>query len=218
MSQVSAQPFRDRAEAGQLLAARVLELAGQDDVVILALPRGGVPVGFEVANALGVAFDVFVVRKLGVPGHEELAMGAIATGGIRLLNDDVVASLGIPGEVIDEVAGREQTELDRRELLYRGTRPRPSLVNKTVILVDDGLATGSTMRAAVAAVRDQMPKRIVVAVPVGAASTCNELRREADEVICLRSPHPFVAVGVWYRDFMPTSDDEVQALLSGTRS
>lgn len=215
MSEVSAQPFRDRAEAGQLLAARVLELVRREDAVVLALPRGGVPVGYEVAAALGVAFDVFVVRKLGVPGHEELAMGAIASGGIRLLNDEVVTSLGIPGEVIDVVARREQVELDRREQLYRGTRPHLSLVNKFVVLVDDGLATGSTMRAAVSAVRDHMPAHIVVAVPVGASSTCDELRREADEVICLRSPHPFVAVGLWYRDFSPTSDDEVRALLSG---
>lgn len=214
MPPVSAQPFRDRAEAGDLLAARLSGLADRDDVIVLALPRGGVPVGYEVANALRVAFDVFVVRKLGVPGHEELAMGAIASGGVRLVNHDVVAALGIPPAVIDQAARREQVELERRERLYRGSRPLIPLNNKTVVLVDDGLATGSTMRAAVTAVRQQQPAHIVVAVPVGAAATCEELASEADEVICLRSPDPFVAVGLWYRDFTPTSDNEVRALLA----
>ena len=216
--QVSSQPFRDRAEAGDLLAARLSGLADRDDVVVLALPRGGVPVGYEVARSLRVPLDVFVVRKLGVPGHEELAMGAIASGGVQLVNDDVVAPLGIPPEVIDQVAQREQIELQRREQLYRGNRPLVPLKNKSVILVDDGLATGSTMRAAVIAVRQQEPARIIVAVPVGAPSTCEELGREADEVICLRSPDPFVAVGLWYRDFTPTSDHEVRALLAGNES
>ena len=211
--QVSSQPFADRAEAGQLLAARFSAMAGRDDVIVLALPRGGVPVGYEVAQALGVELDVFVVRKLGVPGHEELAMGAIASGDVRLLNDDVVDALGIPETVIDRVAERERIELARREQLYRGSRPLAPLVNKTVILVDDGLATGSTMRAAVTAVRQQQPARIVVAVPVGAPSTCSELSRDADEVVCLRTPEPFVAVGLWYRDFSETSDAEVRALL-----
>ncbi len=214
MPQVSSQPFRDRAEAGDLLAARLSGLADRDDVIVLALPRGGVPVGYEVASALRVAFDVFVVRKLGVPGHEELAMGAIASGGVRLVNHDVVDALGIPPEVIDQAARREQVELERRERLYRGSRPLIPLANKTVVLVDDGLATGSTMRAAVTAVGQQQPARIIVAVPVGASSTCEELAGEADEVICLRSPDPFMAVGLWYRDFTPTSDNEVRTLLA----
>ncbi len=170
MPQVSSQPFRDRAEAGDLLATRLSGLADRDDVVVLALPRGGVPVGYEVARSLRVAFDVFVVRKLGVPGHEELAMGAIASGGVRLVNHDVVDSLGVPQNVIDQVAKREQVELERRERLYRGTRPLIPLANRTVVLVDDGLATGSTMRAAVTAVRRQQPARLIVAVPVGASS------------------------------------------------
>ena len=215
MLQVSSQPFRDRAEAGDLLAARLVELADHDDVVVLALPRGGVPVGYEVAKSLRVPLDVFVVRKLGVPGHEELAMGAIASGGVRLINHDVVDALGIPVTVLDQVTQREQAELDRRERLYRGTRPLIPLKDKTVVLVDDGLATGATMRAAATAVRQQEPARIIVAVPVGATSTCQELATEADEVICLRSPNPFVAVGLWSRDFTPTSDHEVRTLLAG---
>ena len=158
-------------------------------------------------------FDVFVVRKLGVPGHEELAMGAIATGGVRLVNDEVVDALGIPANVIDAVAAREQRELERREQLYRGDRAPIALTNKTVILVDDGLATGSTMRAAVMAARQQQPARVIVAVPVGAPSTCADLAREADEVVCVRTPDPFVAVGLWYRDFTPTTDHEVRTLL-----
>jgi putative phosphoribosyl transferase len=211
--QVSSQPFAHRAEAGELLAARFSALADRDDVIVLGLPRGGVPVAFEIARALGVALDVFVVRKLGVPGHEELAMGAIASGGVQLVNHDVVDALGIPANVIDRVAERERLELERREQLYRGSRPLTPLANKTVILADDGLATGSTMRAAVIAVRQQQPAKIIVAVPVGAPSTCSELGNDADEVVCLRSPEPFVAVGLWYRDFTPTSDAEVHALL-----
>ena len=213
MPQVSSQPFSNRAEAGELLAARFSALADRADVIVLALPRGGVPVGYEVARALGVALDVFVVRKLGVPGHEELAMGAIASGDVRLVNHDVVDALGIPANVIDQVTVRERLELERREQLYRGSRPLAPLANKTVILVDDGLATGSSMRAAVTAVRLQQPAKIIVAVPVGAPSTCSELSADADEVVCLRSPEPFVAVGLWYRDFTPTSDAEVRALL-----
>ena len=213
MPQVSSQPFTNRAEAGELLAARFSALANRNDVIVLGLPRGGVPVGYEVAKALGVALDVFVVRKLGVPGHEELAMGAIASGDVRLVNHDVVDALGIPESVIDRVAAREHIELERREQLYRGSRPLTPLANKTVILVDDGLATGSTMRAAVTAVRHQQPATIIVAVPVGAPSTCSELSKDADQVVCLRSPEPFVAVGLWYRDFTPTSDAEVRALL-----
>ena len=215
---MSTQPFRDRAEAGELLAVRLSHLAGRGDVIVLALPRGGVPVGFQVARFLRVAFDVFVVRKLGVPGHEELAMGAIASGGVRLMNRDVVTALEIPTHVIETVAAREHVELERRERLYRGSEPVVPLLNKTVVLVDDGLATGSTMRAAVQSVRAQQPARVVVAVPVGAPSTCDELRREADEVVCLRMPDPFVAVGQWYRDFTETSDHEVRALLGRNQS
>ena len=207
-------PFEDRADAGQRLAARLRHLAGRDNVLVLALPRGGVPVGYEVARALGVPLDVFGVRKLGVPGHEELAMGAIASGGVRVLNEDVVRTLGIPEELIDEVAAREGLELERRETAYRDGRPRPEIRGKVVILVDDGLATGATMRAAVAALRELLPAYVVVAVPVGAADTCHELADEADVVVCLCTPDPFVAVGVWYRDFGQTSDEEVRELLA----
>lgn len=210
---MSTQPYRDRVEAGELLAQHLSQYRGRHDVVVLALPRGGVPIAREVAQVLGVPFDVYVVRKLGVPGHEELAMGAIASGGTRLINDDVVEALGIPAHVIDSVAASEQLELERREQLYRGPRAPIGLTGKTVILVDDGLATGSTMRAAVMAVRHHQPARIVVAVPVGAPSTCAELAREADDVVCVRTPDPFVAVGLWYRDFTPTSDHEVRSLL-----
>lgn len=216
MPQVSSQPFTNRAEAGELLAARFTKLADRDDVIVLALPRGGVPVGYEVARSLRVPLDVVVVRKLGVPGHEELAMGAIASGGVRLLNHEVVDALGIPGALIDQVARRESAELERRERLYRGNRPPVSLTNKTVILIDDGLATGSTMRAAATAIRRQEPAQIIVAVPVGAPSTCEEMRDVADDVVCLRTPDPFVAVGLWYRDFSETSDAEVRELLGRT--
>ena len=211
--QVSVQPFRDRVEAGEQLADSLAHYRDRDDVIVLALPRGGVPVAAEIARRLHVPFDVFVVRKLGVPGHEELAMGAIASGGVRLVNDDVVVPLGIPSSVIDSVARSEQIELERRERLYRGNREPIGLTGKTVILVDDGLATGSTMRAAVMAARRQQPARVIVAVPVGAAETCAGLAREADDVVCLRTPDPFIAVGLWYRDFTPTSDREVRALL-----
>jgi predicted phosphoribosyltransferase len=213
LPQVSLQPFRDRVEAGEVLAEGLLQYRDRDDVIVLALPRGGVPVAAEIARRLHAPFDVFVVRKLGVPGHEELAMGAIASGGVRLLNDDVVGPLGIPSNVIDSVARNEQIELERREELYRGSRAPIGLVGKTVILVDDGLATGSTMRAAVKAVRQQKPAQVIVAVPVGAPETCAMIAREADDVVCVRTPEPFVAVGLWYRDFTPTSDREVRALL-----
>jgi predicted phosphoribosyltransferase len=213
MPQVSTQPFVDRAEAGELLAEKLSAYRDRDDVVVLALPRGGVPVAREVARRLRVPLDVYVVRKLGVPGHEELAMGAIATGGVRLLNHDVVDALGIPMHVIDAVAAREQQELERREQAYRGGRGPIALTNKTVILVDDGLATGATMRAAVMAARQQQPARVIVAVPVGAISTCADLAAEADDVVCVRTPDPFVAVGLWYRDFTPTTDHEVRSLL-----
>jgi len=205
--------FRDRSEAGQLLAERLIAYAGRPDILVLALPRGGVPVAYEVARALGAPLDVFVVRKLGIPGHEELAMGAIASGGVRVLNDDVVQALHIPERVIEAVAARELRELERRERAYRGDRPAPDVRDRTVILVDDGLATGSTMRAAVAALRRLGPARIVVAVPTAAPSTCEEFRREADECICQITPEPFHAVGLWYQDFSQTTDDEVRDLL-----
>jgi predicted phosphoribosyltransferase len=205
--------FRDRAEAGRILAEHLAAYADRADVIVLALPRGGVPVGFEVAQALHAPLDVFLVRKLGVPGHEELAMGALATGGVRVLNDDVVRGLGIPPEVLDRVAAEEGRELQRREAAYREGRPAPDVRGKTVILVDDGLATGSTMRAAVAALRQQHPARIIVGVPVGAAETCDQFRDEADEVVCARTPEPFYAVGLWYGDFSQTTDEEVSFLL-----
>jgi predicted phosphoribosyltransferase len=205
--------FLDRTDAGRQLAKRLAEYADRPDVVVLALPRGGVPVAYEVARALHAPLDVFLVRKLGVPGHEELAMGAIASGGVRVLNEEVVRSLQIPDEVIDEVAEAEQEELQRRERLYRGSRPAPDVRNRIVILVDDGLATGSTMRAAVAALRQSGPAQIVVAVPVGALETCAELQREADRIWCLQAPDPFYAVGLWYETFSQTTDQEVSEML-----
>ena len=206
--------YRDRIDAGKQLAARLTDYADRDEVLVLALPRGGVPVAYEVAKALSAPLDIFLVRKLGVPGHEELAMGAIATGGVRVLNDDVVDYLKIPGEVIDAVAADELRELERRERAYRGDRPEPDVRDKTIILVDDGLATGSTMRAAAAALRRQNPARIVVAVPVSAAQTCNEYRIGVDEIICAKTPEPFLGVGMWYSEFPQTTDEEVRELLA----
>lgn len=206
----------DRRQAGRLLAQELAQYRGQRDVIVLGLPRGGVPVAYEVAQALDAPLDVFIVRKLGFPGHEEYAMGAIASGGVRVMNADV-AGMHIAQDVIDAVTAREQTELARRERLYRGDRPPLALADRTVILVDDGLATGSTMRAAVQAVRQQRPRRLVVAVPVAAAATCTELRADADEVVCTLTPEPFRAVGVWYRNFEQTSDEEVHALLAAGR-
>lgn len=205
--------FRDRAEAGRELASRLAGYAGRRDVVVLALPRGGVPVAAEVARALGAPLDVFVVRKLGVPGHEELAMGALATGGVRVLNDEVVASLKIPPYLIERVAAQEREELDRRERLYRGGRPPAEVRGRAIILVDDGLATGATMQAAIRAIRKRGPGRIVVAVPTAARSTAARLESEADEVVCAVRPEPFWAVGASYEDFEQTSDDEVRRLL-----
>src|SRR5262245_20227865 len=205
--------YRNRSEAGRFLAARLADYARRPNVLVLALPRGGVPVGFEVARALGAPLDVFLVRKLGVPGQTELAMGAIATGGVRVLNDEVVRALGIPDEVIDDVAAEEQKELERREQAYRDGRPAADVAGRTVILVDDGLATGSSMRAAVAALRRRGPARLIVAVPVGAVETCAELRGEADDAICARTPAPFYAVGLYYEDFSQTTDAEVRDLL-----
>jgi len=205
--------FQDRAEAGRELAEKLVEYAGRTDVLVLALPRGGVPVGYEVARALEAPLDVFVVRKLGVPGHEELAMGAVASGGIWVLNEDVIQLLKLPSGMIEAVAARELQELERRERAYRGDRPPLELRGRTVILVDDGLATGSTMRAAVAAVRRLQPARLIVAVPTAAPSTCAELGLEADECISCITPDPFYAVGVWYEDFSQTTDQEVRDLL-----
>ncbi|MDQ3310253.1 MAG: phosphoribosyltransferase [Gemmatimonadota bacterium] len=205
--------FQDRVEAGQVLASELGAYVGQPNVLVLALPRGGVPVAFEVAQALHAPLDVFLVRKLGVPGHEELAMGAIASGGVRVLNRSVVDSLSIPDHVIAAVAVQEQRELERREHSYRGNRPDPEVRGRTVLLVDDGLATGATMRAAAAAIRAQEPRRLVVAVPVAARETCDEFRDEVDEVVCAITPEPFYAVGVWYRDFSQTTDEEVHELL-----
>ena len=206
--------FRDRADAGRLLAERLSHYAGRDDVLVLGLPRGGVPVAAEVARALGAPLDVFLVRKLGLPGQEELAMGAIASGGARVLNEELVETLGIPEALIDAVAAREEEELRRRERLYRGERTPPEVEGKTVILVDDGLATGSSMRAAVAALRRRRPARIVVAVPTAPVSTCEELRPEVDELVCARTPQPFYAVGIWYENFNQTTDEEVRRLLA----
>ncbi len=196
------------------MAGKLAHYARAPDVVVLGLPRGGVPVAFEVAAALGAPLDVFVVRKLGVPGHPELAVGAIADGGVRVVNRSVAESLGLGDAVIDEVAGREAAELARRQQAYRGGRAPLDLAGKVVIVVDDGLATGATMRAAVVALRAQGPARLVVAVPVGARSTCTELEAEADEVVCVRTPLTFMAVGQWYQDFSQTTDNEIRALLA----
>ena len=205
--------FQDRFDAGTTLAAQLAQYAGRDDVVVLALPRGGVPVGFEVAKALQAPLDVFLVRKLGVPGHEELAMGAIASGGVQVLNEDVVAALDVPPERIVAVAAAEEQELERRLRAYRSGMPPPDVKGKIAILVDDGLATGSSMRAAVKALRRLGPERIAVAVPTAAAETCERLAREADEVVCASTPRPFHAVGLSYRDFSQTTDAEVTDLL-----
>ena len=207
------QLFRDRREAGRELARLLVGYATRSDLLILALPRGGVPVGYEIAQALHAPLDVLIVRKLGMPGHEELAMGAIASGGIRVLHDEVIQVVGLPESVIDEVTADEQKELLRREREYRGDRPRLSIEDRIVVLVDDGLATGSTMRAALAAVRQRRPAKVIVAVPVAAPDTCAELKSEADEVYCARTPAFFFGVGQWYEDFSQTSDEEVRELL-----
>ncbi|HLJ92970.1 MAG TPA: phosphoribosyltransferase [Gemmataceae bacterium] len=206
--------FRDRADAGRALAQRLMAYAGNPSVLVLALPRGGVPVAYEVATALHAPLDVFIVRKLGVPGQPELAMGAIATGSVRVLNQEVIRILGITEDVLEAVTAEEHRELARREQLYRGANPAPDLRHRIVILVDDGLATGSTMRAAVAAVRQQQPARIIVAVPVAAPSTCEEFEGEVDEIVCAYTPEPFHAVGLWYDTFSQTSDEEIRQLLA----
>jgi putative phosphoribosyl transferase len=206
--------FQDRDDAGRRLAELLSEYANRPDVVVLALPRGGVPVAYEVARALHAPLDVFLVRKLGVPGQEELAMGAIASGGVRVLNRPVVYALDIPKEAIDAVGREELQELERRERSYRDDRPFPSLRGKTVILVDDGLATGASMRAAVEAVRQQRPAKIIVAVPVAAPATVEEFRSVADDIVTVETPDPFHAVGLWYEDFSQTTDEEVHDLLA----
>jgi putative phosphoribosyl transferase len=205
--------FRNRTEAGQQLANKLRNYANQPDAIVLGLPRGGIPVAYEVAKALNLPLDVFLVRKLGTPSHEELAMGAIASGGARVLNDEVVQSLRISEAAIEEEAQKEKQELDRREKAYRGDRPPLDVSDRTVILVDDGLATGSTMHAAAIALREQNPKQIVAAVPVSAPETCQEYKVEVDKIICAETPRPFRAVGLWYDQFPQTTDDEVRDLL-----
>jgi len=205
--------FRDRVDAGRELAALLSKYAGRSDTLILGLPRGGVPVAFQVAEALHLPLDVFIVRKLGVPGHEELAMGAIASGAVRVLNEEVIRHLGIPQTAIDMVSAYEAEEIARRERAYRRDLPPPRIAGRTVILVDDGLATGSTMKAAVAALRKQGAARMVVAVPVAPESSCEEFRKLADEMVAVRRPRDFWAVSAWYEEFLQTSDDEVRDLL-----
>jgi putative phosphoribosyl transferase len=205
--------FRDRRDAGRQLAAKLSDYAGRSDLLVLALPRGGVPVGYEVARALSAPLDVFIVRKLGAPDREELAIGALASGGVTVLNHELVRRLRVTQPELDEIVSREAAELRRREALFRPDRPSLDLKGRTIILVDDGLATGSTMYAAVIAIRRQKPTRLIVAVPVSVAATCDHLRPYADEVICARTPEPFYAVGLWYEDFTQTTDEEVRELL-----
>ena len=209
--------FQDRVEAGAILARHLLDFAHRDDVVVLALPRGGVPVAAEVAAFLDAPLDVFVVRKLGVPGQEEFAMGAIASGGVRVVNWDIVRAMRIPASIVDDVTRAEQRELERREQLYRGDRPPVDVAGRTVILVDDGLATGATMKAAVRAVRELSPRQIVVAVPVSARDACVDLGAEADACVAAETPEPFFGVGRWYRNFSQTTDEEVRRLLARAR-
>jgi putative phosphoribosyl transferase len=206
--------FKDRADAGRFLASKLDQFANLADVIVVGLPRGGVPVAYEVAHQLKAPLDLLVVRKLGVPGHEELAMGAIASGGVCLLNQDVLSHLGIPQDIIDLVIESEQRELERREREYRQNRPPLKLRGQTVIVVDDGLATGSSMHAAVTAIRQKQPKKIIVAVPVGARDTCQSFQNEVDTIaICAITPESFQSVGAWYANFTPTTDDEVRKCL-----
>ncbi len=205
--------FRDRAEAGRVLADRLAAYANYPDAMVLALPRGGVAVAFEIAAALNLPLDIFVVRKLGLPGHEEFAMGAVASGGARVLNQDLIRQLSLSNEIIEHIVAREQRELERRERTYRGQRPVLDVRDRTIIIVDDGLATGSSMRAAIAALRQKRPTKLIVAVPVGARLTCSELEALADEVICLETPENFSAVGLCYKDFSQITDEDVKYLL-----
>lgn len=214
MDHSAVEPFADRRAAGRELAEHLTDFAGSDDVVVLGLPRGGVPVAYEVARALGAPLDMLVVRKLGVPGHEELAMGAIASGGVQVRNEPVIASAGIGDELIEAVAEHERIELERRERAYRGDRGPVEVAGRTTLVVDDGLATGATMRAAVTALQERGAAVIVVAVPIAAPAVCAEMGELVDEVVCLRTPDPFVALGLWYNDFEPTSDEEVRHLLA----
>lgn len=209
-------PFADRREAGRVLARELAQLQGQEDLLVLALPRGGVAVGFEVARALHAELDVFIVRKIGHPGHEEYAMGAIASGGVQVMNEE--PGSGANARAVNEIIARERAELVRRESLYRGARPPPAIEGRTVIVVDDGLATGATMHAALMAVRKLRPRRLVAAVPVGSAETCKRIARDADEVACAATPYPFRAVGQWYRDFPQATDAEVAQLLAQAQS
>ena len=206
--------FRNRTEAGQVLARCLQQYKNQPDVLILGLPRGGVPVAYEVAREMKAPLDVFIVRKLGVPGHEELGMGAIATGGVRILQDGIVRELGISPQTIEAVSAREQAELERRERLYRGDRPAPTIKGRTVVIVDDGLATGSTMKAAIQAVRQQDPRQVIVAVPTAPSETCEQLKESADHVVCALTPEPFFSVGGSYADFTQITDGEVRDLIA----
>jgi putative phosphoribosyl transferase len=212
-SQKAERPFANRADAGQKLATQLMAYAKSPNLLVLALPRGGVPIAYEIAQALHAPLDVFLVRKLGVPGNEELAMGAIASGGVRVLNPEAMSWGDLSDSIIDEVAKREQKELERRERLYRGDRSALDISGRTIILVDDGLATGATMRAAAIALRRKNPLKIVVAVPVAPPETCEAFRNEVEQVICAITPEPFIAVGAWYSDFPQTSDEEVRQLL-----
>lgn len=206
-------PFIDRRDAGRKLARKLSTYAGQPNILVLALPRGGVPVAYEVALALSAPLDVFIVRKLGLPGREELAMGAVASGGVRVLNGDIIRTLSIPDEVIHIVAKRELQELQRREKLYRKDRPSPEVSDRTILLIDDGLATGASMRAAIAGLRAQHPARIVVAIPAAAPDVCEAFRSEVDDIVCAITPEPFYGVGRWYEDFSQVTDEEVRILL-----
>ena len=208
-----AERFQNRSEAGRQLASRLLAYASRDEVVVFGLPRGGVPVAFEIALALDAPLDVFIVRKLGLPGHEEFGIGAIASGDVRVADEAVLRAYDVDSEALERITARERLELERRERLYRDDRPFPVVEDRVVILVDDGLATGSTMRAAVAALRKKRPSKIVVAVPVGARETCTAIATLVDEVVCLETPDPFYAVGLWYEDFEQTDDVEVHELL-----
>lgn len=208
------QKFQNRTEAGKLLAAQLTEYAHRHDVLVLGLPRGGVPVAYEIAQALDAPLDVCLVRKLGVPGHQELAMGAISTGGVRVINDNVVDWLRINQQTIDAVATIEARELERRNLIYRGDRPLPKITDRTIILVDDGIATGATIRAAIATIKQQQPRELVLAVPVAGVSTCEELATAVDKVVCVLMPENLYAIGIWYENFAQTSDAEVCELLT----